>query len=360
MITQTPDAQAQEPLKIGIAGLVHSHVHWLLGREDRGDIRIVGIAEPDRALAQRYAEQYGFSMDLVYDSLDELLKKAKPEAVCAFTSIRDHLEVVQKCAPKGVHVMVEKPLALNVEQAQQMAALARQHKVQLLTNYETSWYGSNQRIFRMVHEQRQLGDVKKTNVYAGHQGPNVVVQEPEFLNWLTDPEQNGGGALMDFGCYGANLITWMMKGEKPESVTAVVQNLQLEEYPRVEDDATIVLRYPQAQGVIQASWNWPYNRKEMEVYCEKGAVFSLDAASMRLITPDHPESNRIPAPKVMAPFNDPFAYLEAVVRGRIKVQPTDLSALENNLTVMEILDAARRSAETGETVRVTYYQVKTD
>ncbi|MCB0625966.1 MAG: hypothetical protein KDC43_19130, partial [Saprospiraceae bacterium] len=68
MITQTPDAQAQEPLKIGIAGLVHSHVHWLLGREDRGDIRIVGIAEPDRALAQRYAEQYGFSMDLVYDS----------------------------------------------------------------------------------------------------------------------------------------------------------------------------------------------------------------------------------------------------------------------------------------------------
>ena len=57
---------AQEPLKIGVAGLTHTHVHWILGREPIGDIEIVGIVEPNRVLAERYAKQHGFSMGLVY------------------------------------------------------------------------------------------------------------------------------------------------------------------------------------------------------------------------------------------------------------------------------------------------------
>ncbi|MEL6976465.1 MAG: gfo/Idh/MocA family oxidoreductase, partial [Bacteroidota bacterium] len=70
---------AQEaPLKIGVAGLTHTHVHWILGRDDIGDIEIVGIAEPNRELAKRYTKQHGLSMDLVYDSLEEMLQKTQP------------------------------------------------------------------------------------------------------------------------------------------------------------------------------------------------------------------------------------------------------------------------------------------
>ena len=90
--------------------------------------------------------------------------------------------------------------------------------------------------------------------------------QPEFLEWLSDPVKNGAGALFDFGCYGANLMTWLMDNQRPLAVTAVTQRFQPAVYPRVDDEATILLEYPNAQGIIQASWNWPFNRKDLEVY----------------------------------------------------------------------------------------------
>ena len=133
-MTSALSTAQEEPLKVGVAGLTHTHVHWILGREDIGDIEIVGIAEPNRDLAQRYAEQHGFSMDLVYNSLEEMIRKSKPGAVTAFGTIYDHLQVVQTCAPKGIHVMVEKPLAVNLDHAEKMKALAEKHGIHLLTN----------------------------------------------------------------------------------------------------------------------------------------------------------------------------------------------------------------------------------
>src|SRR6187200_3272370 len=83
-------AQGPAPLRLGVVGLTHSHVHGLLGRKNRGDVVIVGIAEPNRELARRYATRYGLSMDLVFDSVDEMLRKTKPTAVAAFGSTFDH------------------------------------------------------------------------------------------------------------------------------------------------------------------------------------------------------------------------------------------------------------------------------
>ena len=104
----------------------------------------------------------------------------------------------------------------------------------------------------------------------GHSGPKEINVQPEFLDWLTDPVQNGAGALFDFGCYGANLMTWLMDNQRPIAVTAVTQHFQPDVYPRVDDEATILVEYPKAQGIIQASWNWPFNRKDLEVYGDHG------------------------------------------------------------------------------------------
>ena len=99
-----------EPMRIGVIGLVHTHVHWILSRAADGDFQIVGIAEPNTELAERYLAQYNLPMSLVYPSIEEMLDATNPEAVTAFNTIRGHLEVVELCAPRGIHVMVEKPL----------------------------------------------------------------------------------------------------------------------------------------------------------------------------------------------------------------------------------------------------------
>ena len=341
-------AQQEKPLRVGVIGLVHTHVHWILGRAGRGDIEIVGIAEPNRDLAERYAKQHGYSMDIVYPSIDEMLEKTNPEAVTAFNTIHGHLEVVEKCAPLGIHVMVEKPLAVSLEHAQRMANLARQHGIHLLTNYETTWYGSNHAAKRLIeNEAETFGPIRKMVLHHGHPGPIEIGCNEEFLEWLTDPALNGGGALTDFGCYGANLATWLMNGEKPQSVMALTQQIKPLLYPKVDDEATIVLTYPSAQAIIQASWNWNYNRKDMEVYCKNGYVICPSSTDTEIMRSEKEGVTLEKAPAPIAPSDDPFALLEAVVRGRITLQPTDLTALENNLTVMEILEAAKTSAKTG-------------
>ncbi len=338
------------PLRLGIAGLSHSHVHGVLGRAGT-DVRIVGIAEPNRDLAGRYAQRYGLDVGLVFGSLEEMLAAAKPEAVAAFGPTDEHRAVVEACAPRGIHVMVEKPLAFDHGEALAMRDLAERHHVHLLTNLETTWYPSVHAARALV-EEGAIGEIRKVVVHDGHRGPKEIGVEPEFLAWLTDPLRNGGGALTDFGCYGANLVTWLMQGEEPLAVTAVTQQIKPAIYPRVEDEATIVLAYPRAQAVLEASWNWPVGRKDMEVYGERGYVLVPDRATLRLRRDEGGVEEERKVDARPSPLGDPFAYLAAVVQGELRVEPTDLSALANNVTVARILDAARESARTGRTVRL--------
>lgn len=345
--SNTPKA-AQKPLRVGVIGLVHTHVHWLLGREDRGDVEIVGIVEPNRVLAQKYSQQHGYSMDIVYSTIEEMVEAQHPEAVTAFNTIYDHLSVVEYCAPRGIHVMVEKPLAVNLDHARQMAGLAQDHGIHLLTNYETSWYGSNAAAYQILDDDK-VGDLRRLIFYTGHPGPIEIGCNQEFVEWLIDPVQNGGGALTDFGCYGANLATWLMQGEVPISVTCITQQIKPQLYPEVEDDATILITYPKTQVIVQASWNWSHNRKEMELYGTHGYVFCKNGTDMQILEDEAAGPYEEKATPLPTAVNDPFAYLAQVVQNDLKVEAWDVSALENNVRVMQILEAARISAETGKT-----------
>jgi predicted dehydrogenase len=344
----------KKPLKIGIAGLTHSHVHWILSRGDDGDIEIVGIAEPNQDLAQQFSKLYKFPMSIVFNTIGEMIDKTHPEAVTAFGSIYQHLQVVEACAPKGIHVMVEKPLAVNMDHAKKMEALAKKHKIHLLTNYETTWYPSNHEAYNLLKKDT-VGDLRKIIICDGHRGPRKIGVNIEFLEWLTDPVLNGGGAIVDFGCYGANLTTWLMEGKKPNTVTAVTQQLQPENNPRVDDESTIILTYDKSSAIIQASWNWPIGRKDMEIHGLRGAMYSDNKNSLRVRMAEgyggyKEESYKIK--ELEAPLNDPFSFLAAVIRNEITLKPYDLSSLENNMVVVEILDAARKSAKTNRTIKI--------
>lgn len=343
-------SQNQKQVRVGIVGLVHDHVKGILNRSTMDNLEIVGIAEPNQALAESYSKKYGFRMELVYSSLEEMITKTKPEAVMAFNSTFDHLKTVEYCAPRGIHIMVEKPLAVNANHASKMTALAKQNNVFLLTNYETTWYGSNKRAWEIVNDEKKIGDIRKIVFHTGHKGPMEIGCTSQFLAWLTDPVLNGGGALMDFGCYGANLCTWLLKDEIPLTVSAITQTLKPDVYPKVDDEATIVITYPKAQVIIQASWNWPYGRKDMEVYGRTGLVFCMDKENMMMKESDQKEKSEFKAPPLADDRRDPFVYFANVVRGAIKMNPRDLSGPENNETVVRILEAAKQSASTGKTI----------
>ncbi|MEO6526809.1 MAG: Gfo/Idh/MocA family oxidoreductase, partial [Gemmatimonadaceae bacterium] len=352
-LLSTPSARAQSsaPMRLGVIGLTHSHVHGLLGRKKQGDIVIVGIVETNQELARRYTQRYGLSMDLVFSSTKDMLDKTKPTAVAAFGSTYEHLAAVQAAAPRGIHVMVEKPLAVSLDHARRMKALADRHKIVLMVNYETTWYPT---LYKAVESVRadSIGPLRKVVVRDGHKGPKGINVDPEFLEWLTDPVQNGAGALMDFGCYGANLMTYLMQSTRPTSVTAVTQQLQPSVYPKVDDEATIVVTYPDAQAIIQASWNWPIGRKDLELYGTRGYVMTDNRSVMRTRVSEAAKESSQSLPELESPNNDPFSYLKALVEHRITPGAYDPSSLANNMIVMEILDAAKRSAREGRTIRL--------
>jgi len=342
----------KQPVRLGIASLTHDHVHPLLKHPVQGDIEIVGISESDKSLVSRYHEQYGINMNQVYADLDAMLEATQPEVVAAFGSIYEHLEVVKACAPRGIHVMVEKPLAVSMEHARQIADLSRQYNIQVLTNYETTWYASNHIAYQMVHDENQIGQIRKVVVHDGHWGPKEIGCTAEFLNWLTDPIQNGGGAVVDFGCYGANLITWLMDNQLPISVTAVLQQLKPDIYPHVDDEATILVTYEHSQGIIQGSWNWPVGRKDIEIYGQTGYVYAVDGTNLRYRQRGDATEQTRKLDLRTAPFDNPFSWLAAVIRKTVTVADNDLSSLTNNLVVVQILDAARESARTGQTIHL--------
>lgn len=345
---QAAPAETATPLRVGIVGLVHGHVQGFL-QQSRHDpeIEIVGVAEPDGQLAAQYATRYDFDRTLLFSDLEEMLNRVHPRAVLVYTNTYDHRRVVEICARHGVHVMMEKPLAVSLEDALAIEKAARLGKIQVLVNYETTWYASNRAAYDLLHEN-VLGDARKVVVHDGHSGPKEIRVAPEFLAWLTDPKLDGGGALFDFGCYGADLMTWLMDGQRPETVTAVTQQIKPDIYPHVDDEATIVLTYPKAQAIVQASWNWPFDRKDMEVYGKTGYVITVKRDDIRLRRAGGREE-QIAATALSAPYNNSLSYLRAVVNG---MKPDGPSALDINLTVTEILDAARRSAASGKTIRL--------
>jgi predicted dehydrogenase len=353
-MTAAPQTAASgKPLRLAIAGLAHGHVSGFLNNALRRtqEVELVGVFDPDPALGARYANRQpnGFSSSLLFTDLGKMLDTVKPEAVATFTDTYDHAMVVEACAQRHIPVMMEKPLATTVEQARAIQQAAKRGGIPVIVNYETTWYRSHAEIWKIFMQQKSLGDIRRMVAMDGHQGPKEINVQPEFLSWLTDPVKNGAGALFDFGCYGANLMTWLMDNQRPLKVTALAQTEKPQIYGRVDDESTILLEYPKAQGVIQGSWNWPYSRKDFEVYGERGYAIATGGNQLRVkMASNQPEETHTSLADLPEQARDSISYLTSVVRGTIK--PDGLSGLENNVIVVEILSAARESIRTGRTV----------
>jgi predicted dehydrogenase len=334
-------------LRLGVAGMSHDHVNGILSDYQQGKVIIVGIAEADKQLRAKYQEKYHLPDSIFFDDLKKMAVTTKPDAVLGYNAVAKHIDVVEICAPLGISVMVEKPLAATLAQAKRMEFLALKYYIKLLTNYETTWYPSYQHVYNMASKD-SIGRIRKMVVHDGHQGPKEIGCSKEFLSWLTDPELNGGGALIDFGCYGADLMTWLMEGQKPVAVTAVARHFKPSVYPKVEDDVNILIEYPTATGLIEASWNWPFSIKDLEVFGDKGYMHALDRNNT-LTRINDAQNNANITNTLEPPLDNPVTYLQLVLKNRL-LGINDRSSLKYNMIVMQILDAAKRSIAEGKRI----------
>ncbi|MGF7040583.1 Gfo/Idh/MocA family protein [Mucilaginibacter lappiensis] len=332
--------------KVGIAGLNHDHIHLILNEYRHGNVNIIGIAEPDKKLWEKFGKLYNLPDSLFFEDLKTMCLKRKPTIVLGYNAVGKHIDVVETCAPLGISVMVEKPLAATLDQAKRMEFLALKYYINLLTNYETTWYSSVQSAYNTVRTD-SIGVIRKMVFHDGHQGPREIGCSEDFLSWLTDPELNGAGALNDFGCYGADMMTWLMQGQRPIAVTAIARHYKPSVYPKVEDDATIIVEYPNATGMIEASWNWPFSIKDMEIFGAKGYIHTFDSDSLQIRVNN--TTREFKAPPLVSPANAPVPYFTAALKNPIKSR-NDRSSLKYNMIVMQILDAAKRSIKEGKRI----------
>lgn len=341
-VTSTPEGKT----RLAIVGLDHDHV-WQLLRyiAKEPDAELVAIAESQPALVKEAQAKVPASVKFYADYV-AMLDEVKPDAVIVTTANDRHLEILRECAKRHIHYSVEKPMATNAADAREMEQLASQSGIKLMVNYWNAWVPPTHELYHRVKDG-QLGPIQKIIVQYGHEGPKEIGVSKYFADWLYDPVKNGGGAIMDFGCYGAEWAVWL-KG-RPKAVMATAQKLKVEQHNKVDDDSTIVLDYPDATVIIEASWDWPYDMGRVQVFGPKGSLLataselfyrSSDARGAKTGL----EGERVTLNPPQETSNPVSYFVDCIRHGKPIEDPLSTNL---NVHVMEILDAARESARTG-------------
>lgn len=338
---------ADTKTRLAIIGLDHDHV-WGLLRDLAGEpnAELVAIADDHQPLVEQAKTKVPPTVKF-YSDYKKMLDEMKPDGVIVTTENDRHLEILRECAKRRIHYSTEKPMATTSADAREMEKLANQAGIKVMVNYWNAWVAPTHELYHRVHDN-QLGPVQRIIVQYGHQGPKEIGVSKYFADWLYDPVKNGGGAIMDFGCYGAEWAVWL-KG-RPERVSAVTQKLKVDQHNAVDDDATIVLDYPDGTAIIEASWDWPYNMGQVQVFGPKGSLLAT-ARDLFFRSPNDSvakvglEGERVALAPPIHEAGNPVSYFVDCIQNNKAIE--DPLSMKLNVQVMEILDAARESARTG-------------
>jgi predicted dehydrogenase len=336
---------AAQQYKIAVIGLVHSHVWGHLSTMVKNDpAKLVGVAEPIQELAAE-AKKAGVADNLIYADYHKMLDETKPDIVWAFVENNRHLEIVKVCAPRKIHVIFEKPLASTYKDALAIRDLARKHDIRVLTNYQMAWWPANYAAYSQA-KSGAIGDVYRLRGVVGHGGPGSEgPRNKYFFEWLTDPVKNGAGALMDFGCYNALWSLWYLG--RPDTVFAQVNHLQPDRFPKVEDNATLILHYKKGVGIFEGSWDLPRSFQDLEVFGRQGIVYMRNNNVELRKGREVKEIALEPLPPERA---RPIHYMVESIRSGKPIE--GMTALDINVAVNEIIDAAKESVRTGKAVKL--------
>src|SRR3989440_8911960 len=328
--------------KIAIIGMVHSHV-WghFKPMLDGKEAKLVGIAETEPELVSE-ALKRGAQTIPFFNDYKKMLDQKKPDIVWAFVENNRHLEIAEACAPRKINLIFEKPLASTYHDALEIQKLARKHDIKILTNYQMAWWAANYTA-KAQADSGAVGQVWRLHGIVGHGGPGSGGVDKYFFDWLTDPDKNGAGALMDFGCYNALWSLWYLG--RPESVYASVIQLRPQTFPKVEDNASLILRYKNGVGLFEGSWDLPRSYQDLEVFGLKGSVYiKQQGVELR----QGRETTQVPMQTLPPERSEPIAYMVNALRNKTAIE--GLAALDINVGVNEIIEAAKMSVKSGQAV----------
>lgn len=235
--------------RVAIAGLVHDHI-WSVIKPfaSHEQVELVGAADPNQPLLEEARQKVG--IDALYTDTSEMLDKAKPDIVLVYTDNASAVDVVEEAAERGIHCLVEKPMAATLEQADRMVIASERSKTYLMINWPIAWNPAYQHAIKLAKEG-DVGQIWHVRHHSSHEGPRELGCSPYFWEWLYDKKRNGAGALMDYCSYGAVLNSYLLG--RPNSVTGVAGRFVKTDIP-VDDNAVLVLKYTNAIGMTEASW----------------------------------------------------------------------------------------------------------
>ena len=331
--------------RIVIVGLVHSHgVGLLRSLVKNSAVELVGIADPHDDVRQE-AQKLAPGVPL-FEDYRKMLDQTKPDAAWSFVENDRHLEVTRECAGRGISVIFEKPMAASLDQARRMLQLARDHHIKLMINYQMAWWPENYTAYELARSG-ELGKVWRVRTIIGHGGPaptdSTEVIGHRFWEWLND-EKRGGGALLDFTGYGAVWLRWYLG--MPKSVYATTTHTRPDQY-KTNTNATVLATFPDnGVGIIEGSWDLPRSFQDIEVFGNKASLYMSRGKIDETV--GYGGHKEIPPGTLPEDRRDPVSYFIHRIRGD---QPIDgMVSPEFNVDAMEIVEAARRSAETGKPV----------
>ena len=218
-------------------------------------------------------------------------------------------------------------MAVSAKDAREMERLAREANIKLMVNYWNAWVAPSHALFHRVRGG-EVGPIQKIIVQYGHRGPKEIGVSQQFASWLYDPAKNGGGAIMDFGCYGAELSLWL-KG-RPTRVYATTRKMKVEQNNKVDDDATIVLDYPDATAIIEASWDWPYTKdlggsvRAQGQACWRATIPCSIARRMRAGPNAAPDGENVTLDVLPKETNNPISYFVDCIRNNKPIEGSGL------------------------------------
>ena len=330
--------------RVGCASLVHDHI-WgeLRGWQALPNVEIVAAGDVNAELRERIQRDY--SVPTVYNSWQEMLTAEGDtlDVVQIASENNVHADIVEACAARGLPMILEKPMAATLAQAERMVQSAAKAGVTLLINWPTAWSPSFQELERRILAG-DIGRVRYFKFRSAHNGPKEIGCDPRFVEWLYDAEKNGAGALMDYCGYGAVMAARFLG--LPEKVTGL-RGVLAKDYPLPDDNAIITMQYKHAMAVAEASWTQVtgYIQPNPIAYGSEGAM-TIQDGKVHLLRPGKAVEIIEPA-ALEAPYRSGPEYLLHCIETGQKVE--GMCSPEISRIAQEILEAGLRASDTGQT-----------
>jgi len=322
--------------KLKVVGIDFDHMHMgdLLRKcHEHPDVEIVGVCDeyPERMAAA--AKAFGLGSDRVFTDVDRCLETTRPDFVVLCPATARHADYVERVAPFRVHMLVEKPFASTLRDADRMIAAAKKARRLLAIDWPLRWYPAHVTAHRLLREGK-IGTLEEIHFYDGNRGPlhhlaDKIETTPtpalKRKSWFYR-EAQGGGSLLDYLGYGTTLGTWFQNGKKPLEVTTVVDRKRGFE---VDEQSITIARYARGLSKFETRWGtftdpWthqPQPKCGFVLKGENGTIGSFDfEPTVRLQTRRKPGGEDIPVDTLQAPFADPVQYFVDCIRRGIALE----------------------------------------